>query len=161
MKIQSRFSRFLIMVPAAAVIMGTVHLVSRVEGEIPLDPEKLAIIQQEPASAWETVDCSQCDIVREYYDSGEVRCVYRLKNTLKNGPAYHFYKNGELKQVENWKNDMKDGKFAAFYDGGGLRCSGTMIADKLEGKVCYFAPDRTIKFIESYENGASVGREYK
>ncbi len=156
---KKKLSRIMCLVPALAVAAAAAHLVSVVEGEtsganaVPqavLAPEKPACQAAAPA-----------DIVREYYDTGEVKSVFRIKNGLRNGPAYHFFRDGDLKGAENWIGDVRDGRFAMFFDGGGLRCMGVMKADKLDGRVCYFTADRTLKFIETYENGASVGREYK
>ena len=147
------------LVPALVVAAAAVHLVSVVQGETSeANSAPQAVIAPEKPACQES---ARTEIVREYYDSGEVRSVYRIQNGLRNGPAFHFFRDGNLKGTENWAGNVREGKFAMFFDGGGLRCLGLMKADKLDGRVCYFTSERTLKFIEMYENGASVGREYK
>ena len=54
---------------------------------------------------------SYAEIVKEYYDTGQLKIELNYKNGKREGIAKEYYKAGRLKQEENywdriWKNEL-------------------------------------------------------
>ena len=58
---------------------------------------------------------SQYKTVKEFYDTGEVRRIYRLKNNQKQGIEKVYYKSGELNKEKHWKHGVPIGKSVTYY----------------------------------------------
>ena len=58
------------------------------------------------------------EIVRKYYETGELEMEYFIFNDKKEGEFKRYYENGQLDYVCNYINDKKEGEFKRYYDNG-------------------------------------------
>ena len=158
MKTQQTASKLAWALPALLLVICAVFLVSQVRGEIaPKTELNLEVFSQ--LQTEEEVP-SEPEIVREYYENGQVKSIFRLLDGRRTGKAYHFYMSGDLRKVETWENDVLHGTFATFHNGGGIASHGTIIEGRVHGAVNFFKVDRSLKYVEFYEEGISSGRQY-
>ncbi len=61
-----------------------------------------------------TLGCSSSELV-EYYDNGQIKSVFTLKDRKREGVSIHYYPNGKVKYETYYSNDQKNG-VARFYD---------------------------------------------
>jgi antitoxin component YwqK of YwqJK toxin-antitoxin module len=151
MKMKKTFYETLWVLPVVLVVFGVIHLASQCEGE-----ENLALARA-PLKV-EAKEAPEPDIEREYYETGEVRSIYRYIEGRKTGPAYHFYRSGNLWKREYYRDDVLNGQFAMLYDGGGLKCLGTMKEGVPEGEITHFNRDRTVQIVELFSEGILINR---
>ena len=156
MKKSNKLSKILWFLPAVLLTFGAVHLVAQVQGEMAWAEDDISLGAMPDPQKAEPAD----DVIRDYYHTGEVKSVFRMKEGVKSGSAFHFYLSGDLRKVETFDQGMRQGSFATFYDGGGLHTKGAMSLGRIHGEVRYFLPDRSLKYVEYFENGSSVGRQY-
>ncbi len=62
---------------------------------------------------------SNAELIKEYYDTGELKVVFNSEYGVLNGKAKNYYKNGKLKQTFIMKNDkaQRETIVRYFYDG--------------------------------------------
>jgi len=158
MKTKPTASKMVWALPALLLVICAVFLVSKVRGEIApatnvdLDMFTQPRDQEDPEP--------RPEIVREYYESGDVKSVFRLRDGRRTGKAFHFYMTGDLRKVETWRDDVLHGTFATFHPGGGIASHGSMIEGRVHGAVDFFKEDRSLKYVEFYEEGICSGRQY-
>lgn len=70
---------------------------------------------------------------REYYENGNIKALYYLKDSLQHGKRIEYYENGVISSIATWENG------------------------KQTGQTIYFFPSGNISNIEKLENGISAG----
>ena len=61
---------------------------------------------------------NQYKTIKEFYDNGTLRGVYRLKNGKKQGVERIYYRSGELNKEKSWHHGLLIGKAITYYKTG-------------------------------------------
>jgi antitoxin component YwqK of YwqJK toxin-antitoxin module len=81
---------------------------------------------------------SDKNIVREYYDSGNIKSEYALSNGKKNGVQRDFYENGVQRKIAHYLDDILTGEYIQFDSLGRIAAKGIFNMGKAVGPTYYF-----------------------
>lgn len=88
--------------------------------------------------------------IKEKYDSGEVRKIYYVTKTGKNGIEKTFYRSGKLNQQKHFSYGVAHGLAVTFYESGAKYIERTYSEGKLIGDYKVFEQDGTSKEVRAY-----------
>lgn len=91
-----------------------------------------------------------------YYDNGNVKIEYILKNGVGHGPVKNFYENGQLSLEGAYLNGKKHGKFVEYSDSGKINAQYSLENGLLQGKV-YLYYDGRLQEVKEYKNDTLNG----
>lgn len=106
-------------------------------------------------------------VKKTYYDNGNVKSTYVVRNGKRNGPVSEYYENGNIHKKYNIKNgDVLDGQVITYYQNGNVESSYAYKNGKIIGPFFYYYENGNIHkkgstkngnldgpFVEYYENG--------
>lgn len=105
-------------------------------------------------------------VKKTYYDNGNVKSTYVVRNGKRNGPVSEYYENGNIKMKSYAINGLKDGPETTYYQNGNIESSYVMKNGKMNGPICYYYENGNIykkcsikndnldgPFVMYYENG--------
>ncbi len=96
--------------------------------------------------------------IKTFYDNGNRKNVYTLKNGKFSGKVSHFYKNGKIKEVCYYKNDRHNGCFKEFYDNGALKVKRYYVYGRKTGSYKEYFASGQLKIIGRFNrNGEKTG----
>lgn len=102
------------------------------------------------------------DLVHEYYETGELKCVKHLNNYhYLDGSYIEYWPNGFFKYVGEYKVNRKDGMFHDYYENGNFKFEGVFKDDHPHGKQYYCNEQGKIIKIEIWKNKKLISTELK
>ncbi len=96
-----------------------------------------------------------------YYDDGQVKTEYFLKNDELNGLQKSYHENGNIKKEGNWVNDKESGLFKFYNEDGVLENDETYVNGVLEGPAHFYYPNGTMEYSCDYSYGKKNGLAQK
>ena len=98
-------------------------------------------------------------ILREFFESGELKEEIEYKNGLKHGKRKRWYKDGQLFKEGEMVEDKWDGKYREWYPDGSPKLIGHYMEGKQNGEWLFFDKNGDVLPSISYENGREVTRD--
>ena len=95
-------------------------------------------------------------LLKEYFDSGNLKLEYKYNNGKKNGVQKKWYDNKQLAINYNYINGRLDGLQKKWYRNGNIQSEINYYNDILDGISKYWYSNRQLKFIKVYKNGDLV-----
>lgn len=95
-------------------------------------------------------------LLKEYYDSGNLKLEYKYNNGKKNGLQKKWHDNKQLAINYNYINGRLDGLQKKWYRNGNIQSEINYYDDILDGISKYWYSNRQLKFIKLYKNGDLV-----
>jgi antitoxin component YwqK of YwqJK toxin-antitoxin module len=89
--------------------------------------------------------------IREYYESGNLRYEYAVKDRLKHGIALKYYETGELMQKSHWINGEKSGESTVYYKNGKIKLKANFINGKQEGWSYFYDSLENLRGKQQYK----------
>ncbi len=81
-----------------------------------------------------TFQCTNKETVKEYFNNGNVKTLYHLRNNEMHGLYKEFYPNGRIKEIATFIRGKYEGERKFFYKNGKLRTKYFYINDTAQGK---------------------------
>ena len=101
-------------------------------------------------------------VKKTYYDNGNVKSTYVVRNGKRNGPVSEYYENGNIHKKYNIKNgDVFDGQVITYYQNGNVESSYVYKNGKINGLVSSYYENGNIKMKSYAINGLKDGPETK
>lgn len=94
---------------------------------------------------------------KEYYETGEMKIEYEIKNNLKDGIYTEYYKNGQVKSKYNYCKGKLEGKGILFYKNNRIQTETNFRNGLQEGIVKAYFPDGSLKQLGHYKKGLVDG----
>jgi hypothetical protein len=95
--------------------------------------------------------------VKEYFESGELKSHFYLKDGKKEGEFTEYLIDGSLKTKYQFENDLQSGKTVHFYRDGKLKEVQYFVAGKRENGDTVFYPDGKIQFTTDFKEDMKHG----
>lgn len=121
------------------------------------DEEVARQIRDRNGTIIETVGTIPDDIIKEYYENGELKEEINYRNGKREGMSKWYYETGVLKGERNYKEDKLDGLIKWYYVTGSLGTDFNYKNGKLEGLTKLYWENGNIKAEHYYENGKREG----
>lgn len=94
--------------------------------------------------------CSQDIIIKEYYESGEIRSICRCIDNNNCSSKTFFHKNGQIETELPLVNNKIEGEVKGYYDSGELYSKVNYVNNNREGVKQYYYKDQSTKAINLY-----------
>lgn len=94
--------------------------------------------------------CSAKKAEREYFDSGELKSIYKYLDDT-NCIKEYYYKNGQLETALPIANGLIEGEVLGYYDTGELYSEVLYHKNRREGSKKYFYKDGSVKAINLFK----------
>lgn len=94
---------------------------------------------------------------KSYYDNGQVKTEYEMKDGELNGIQTSYHENGNLKKEGNWKNDKEDGVFKFYNENGQLESDETYVNGELNGPAHFYYDNGNMEYSCVYSYGKKTG----
>ena len=98
-------------------------------------------------------------VVKEYYESGELKVKAIMKDGKLEGVRKTYHKNGKLRSKSNYKSGVLDGIAESYYESGKLRTKSNFVNGKLEGVDKEYYESGKLKAEKTAQNGKWAGME--
>src|SRR6218665_826710 len=92
-----------------------------------------------------------------YYDNGQIKTEYSVKDDELSGLQKSYYENGNLKKEGNWDKDKETGLFKFYDENGVLENDETYSSGELHGPAHFYYPDGTMEYSCVYFYGKKNG----
>lgn len=92
----------------------------------------------------------------EYYQDGEKKAIYTIKNGKRKGPFKKFYKNGRVKEKGFYKFGAIHDTLKKYYSNGNLMCISPMKDGKRIKRTIYYYKNGNIEQEMFYKKGKHV-----
>lgn len=92
-----------------------------------------------------------------YYDNGQLKTEYVVKDDKLEGYQKSYHENGNLRKEGNWKNDNEDGLFKFYDEDGVLKSDETYVDGKLQGPAHFYYPNGRVEMSSMYSYGKKTG----
>jgi antitoxin component YwqK of YwqJK toxin-antitoxin module len=94
---------------------------------------------------------------REFYKTGELKCLYYLKKDKKIGKEIIYYRTGEINKVKNWnKKGELYGESIVFYRTGKKYIVLNYRNNKLDGEYTVYNEDGSVLESHNYSDGGKA-----
>jgi antitoxin component YwqK of YwqJK toxin-antitoxin module len=107
------------------------------------------------------VQCISCSIREtkiEYYDSGEIKAIYKTKNNIKDGPFKVFFPNGSI-QIKGFYNGGKlHGLWRSYFQNGNLEVECNWTHGVIDGVLTRYYSSGNIYVEVELQNGVKFGK---
>lgn len=97
---------------------------------------------------------------KQYFQNGAVQRDYIVAKGLSNGPYVSFYDHGQIEEQGEYVNDKLHGNWKGFHENGKLKYSGSFEADNRIGKWEYFHANGNISEIIHYNEAGEKHGDY-
>jgi len=92
-------------------------------------------------------------LLKEHYDSGNIKLEYNYNNGKKNGVQKKWFDNKQIAINYNYNNGKLDGLQKKWYNNGNIQSEINYNDDILDGISKYWYRNGHLKFIKYYQNG--------
>lgn len=102
-------------------------------------------------------DSMKENVVRSYYDNGNVKSELRYKDGKLNGECMWYYQNGKPQMKINYINDTLNGETVSWYENGNMQSRYNVRDDQYEGLFETFNVYGVLIKAEHYKEGVLHG----